>query len=57
MSNHKRKNNIKGLRDVNRVWQDLRVGIEGTVIGYFLNIFRSGGILDCAMQEVMRACS
>ncbi|CAN6556903.1 unnamed protein product [Malus baccata var. baccata] len=56
-SNRKWKNNIKGLRDANRVWQDSRVGIEGTVVGYFLNIFRSQGILDRAVQEVMRACS
>ncbi|KAM1447504.1 hypothetical protein ACFXTO_006601 [Malus domestica] len=29
--------------------KDSRVGIEGTVVGYFLNIFRSQGVLDHAV--------
>ncbi|KAM1099875.1 hypothetical protein ACFX15_006188 [Malus domestica] len=37
--------------------KDSRVGIEGTVVGYFQNIFRSQGVLDRAVQEVMGACS
>lgn len=45
------------MKDRNGVWQDLRAGIEDTVVGYFQNIFHSRGVLDRVVHKVLEACS
>lgn len=55
VSNRRRKNAIKRLRDESGEWQESLEGIEATVLDYLSNIFKLQGVLPNALHSVLEA--